>query len=73
MALQLACEVLNHPEIELVGLLPVSLGAYIDTSLAVSSRSTQADAAKAFVAYLMQPDHVGLWKSKGLERNPPQN
>ncbi len=73
MALQLACEVLNHPEIELVGLLPVSLGAHIDTSLAVSSRSTQPDAAKAFVAYLMQPDHVGLWKSKGLERDPPQN
>ena len=68
MALQLICEVLNHPELELVGPVPVELGAYIDTSLAVSSRSTQADAAKAFIAYLMQPDHVGLWKSKGLER-----
>jgi molybdate transport system substrate-binding protein len=68
MALQLICEVLNHPELELVGPVPVELGAYIDTSLAVSSRSTQADAAKAFIAYLMQPDHVALWKSKGLDR-----
>jgi molybdate transport system substrate-binding protein len=72
MALQLICEVLNHPELELVGPVPVELGAYIDTSLAVSSRSTQADAAKAFIAYLMQPDHVGLWKSKGLDRRPPE-
>jgi molybdate transport system substrate-binding protein len=69
MALQLVCEVLNHPEIELVGLVPVELGAYIDTSLALSARSTQTDAAKAFIAYLMEPDHVGLWRSKGLDRS----
>jgi molybdate transport system substrate-binding protein len=68
MALQLICEVLNHPEIELVGIVPPRLGAYIDTTLAVSARSTQPDAAKAFIAYLMQPGHVALWKSKGLER-----
>jgi molybdate transport system substrate-binding protein len=72
MALQLICEVLNHPELELVGPVPVELGAYIDTSLAVSSRSTQADAAKAFITYLMQPEHVALWKSKGLDRHPPE-
>jgi molybdate transport system substrate-binding protein len=72
MALQLICEILNHPELELVGALPVELGAYIDTSVAVSSRSTQADAAKAFVAYLTSPDHAALWKSKGLDRNPPE-
>ena len=68
MALQLICEVLNHPELELVDALPTELGAYIDTSLAVSARSTQADAAKAFVAFLVRPDHVRLWKSKGLDR-----
>jgi molybdate transport system substrate-binding protein len=68
MALQLICEVLNHPELELVGPVPEELHAYIDTSVAISLRSTQADAAKAFIAYLMQPDHAALWKSKGLER-----
>jgi hypothetical protein len=72
MALQLACEVLNHPEIELAGLVPVELGAYIDTSVAVSARSGQADAGRAFVAYLMQPDHVALWRAKGLDRHPPE-
>ena len=68
MALQLICEVLNHPELELVGIVPEQLHAYIDTQAAVSARSTQADAAKAFIAYMMRPDHTALWKSKGLER-----
>ena len=68
MALQLICEVLNHPELELVGTVPPELHAYIDTSVAVSARSTQPDAAKAFIAYMLRPDHTALWKSKGLER-----
>lgn len=72
MALQLICEVLNHSEIELVGPLPWELGAYIDSDLAVSSRSTQQEAAKAFLAFLLRPDHAQLWKSKGLDRNPPR-
>jgi molybdate transport system substrate-binding protein len=70
MALQLVCEVLNHPELELVGIMPEQLHAYIDTQAAVSVRSTQAEAAKAFIAYMLRPDHNGIWKSKGLERNP---
>lgn len=70
MALQLICEVLNHPELELVGTVPPELHAYIDTQVAVSARSTQADAAKAFIAYMLRPDHNALWKSKGLERKP---
>lgn len=70
MALQLICEVLNHPELELVGTVPEELHAYIDTSVAVSTRSTQADAAKAFIAYMLRPDHNSIWKAKGLERRP---
>ncbi|HEX4270620.1 MAG TPA: substrate-binding domain-containing protein [Rhizomicrobium sp.] len=70
MALQLICEVLNHPELELVGTVPEELHAYIDTSVAVSARSTQADAAKAFIAYMLRPDHTAIWKAKGLERRP---
>ena len=68
MALQLICEIVNHPELELVGKVPVSMGGYIDTAVAVSARSTQADAAKAFVKYITQPEHKALWMSKGLER-----
>jgi molybdate transport system substrate-binding protein len=68
MALQLICEVLNHPELDLVGKVPAELHAYIDTAVAVSARSTQVPAAKAFIAYMLRPDHNGLWLSKGLER-----
>ena len=70
MALQLICEVLNHPELDLVGTVPEELHAYLDSKVAVSARSTQADAAKGFIAYMLRPDHNGLWKSKGLERQP---
>lgn len=68
MALQLACEVLNHPELDLVGLVPAELGAYIDTSLGVSARSSAADQAKAFIAFLTRRENNDLWKSKGLVR-----
>ncbi len=69
MALQLACEVLNHPEIELAGLVPDELGAYIDTAVAVSARSAQGPAAGAFIAYITRPENTALWKSRGLDRN----
>jgi molybdate transport system substrate-binding protein len=70
MALQLVCEILNHSEIELVGLVPTELGAYLDTAVAVSSRSVAPDPAHAFIAYIMQSEHAALWKSKGLDRAP---
>jgi len=70
MALQLICEIVNHPEIELAGKLPAELAAYIDTSLAVSKRSPDPARAKAFVDYLMRADHRALWQAKGLERLP---
>ena len=70
MALQLICEVLNHPELDLVGTVPEELHAYIDSKVAVSARSSQVDAAKGFIAYMLRPEHNGLWKSKGLERQP---
>jgi ABC-type molybdate transport system substrate-binding protein len=44
------------------------LGAYIDTTLAVSSRSTHQQEAKAFLDYLLKPEHVALWENKGLQR-----
>lgn len=68
MALQLICEVLNHPELELVGALPKELGAYIDTSVAVSTRSGVPEQAKAFIAFLSSSDNESVWRSKGLVR-----
>jgi hypothetical protein len=40
--------------------------------VAVSSRSTQADAAKAFITYMLGSNYDPLWKSKGLDRHPAE-
>ena len=66
MALQLSCEVLNHPELELVGLVPPELGTFIDTAAAVSGRSPAPDDAQAFITYLKSPEAAALMKSKGM-------
>jgi molybdate transport system substrate-binding protein len=66
MALQLSCEILNHPELEQVGLTPESLRAYIDTDMAISPRSANADQAAAFIAYVKSPEGVAVLKSKGM-------
>jgi molybdate transport system substrate-binding protein len=68
MALQLICEIVNHPELELVGTLPKELGAYIDASVAVSNRSIAPDQAKAFVTFLSRPENESVWRSKGMIR-----
>ena len=65
MALQLICEMLNHPELDLVGPVPVQLHAYLDTRVAVSSRSTQADAAKAFITYMLGSNYDPLVEVQG--------
>jgi molybdate transport system substrate-binding protein len=68
MALQAICEILPYKEIELVGPLPRELGAWIDMATAVSSRSTQSDAARAFIRSITRPEATAIWKAKGLER-----
>ena len=68
MALQLICEIVNHPELVNAGPVPEELGAYIDTATAVSARSTHAEDAKAFIKYITQPGTFPLWYSKGLIR-----
>ena len=68
MALQAICEILPYKEIELVGPLPRELAAWIDMATAVSSRSTQSDAARAFIRSITRPEATAIWKAKGLER-----
>lgn len=66
MALQLSCEILNHPELEQVGVLPESLRAYMDTSAAVSPKSANADQAAGFIAFLRTPEAQAILKTKGM-------
>jgi molybdate transport system substrate-binding protein len=69
MALQLICEIINHPDqLANVGPVPDSLGAYIDSAAAVSARSAHAKEAAAFLKYATQPGTYSLWLGHGLER-----
>jgi ABC-type molybdate transport system substrate-binding protein len=66
MALQLSCEILNHPELEQAGVVPESLRAYMDTSMAVSPKSANADQAAGFIAFVRSPEGQAVLKEKGM-------
>jgi len=68
MAIQTISQILPYKEIELVGPLPKELGAWIDTTAAVSARATHPEEARAFIRYLLRPESNKVWKPKGLER-----
>ena len=69
MALQLICEIVNHPDaLTNVGPVPDSLGAYIDSAAAVTARAPHPREAAAFLKYATQPGTYSLWLGKGLER-----
>jgi molybdate transport system substrate-binding protein len=68
MAIQAICEIYPYKEIELVAPLPRELAAWIDMSTAVSARSTEPDAALAFILYITRPEATAVWKAKGLNR-----
>jgi molybdate transport system substrate-binding protein len=68
MAIQTISQILPYKEIELVGPLPKELGAWIDTMVAVPSRATHADDARAFIRYMLRPESNKVWKPTGMER-----
>jgi molybdate transport system substrate-binding protein len=68
MAIQAICEILPYKEIELVGPLPRELAAWIDMSVGISARSTNPDAAAAFIRYVTSPAATSVWRAKGLIR-----
>lgn len=66
MALQLESEILDHKEVALVGSLPDDLRAYIDISVAVSSKAADPQGAKAFIGFITRGEVYAAWKAKGL-------
>jgi molybdate transport system substrate-binding protein len=69
MALQLICEIINHPDsLSNVGPVPDSLGAWIDSAAAVTAHAPHPKEAAAFLKYATQPGTYSLWLGKGLER-----
>ena len=69
MALQLECET-RDPAVSVVGALPPELHAWLDGDVAISSRSVDAQAAAAFVAYITRAAATPIWKANGLRRAP---
>ena len=67
MALQLVCET-RDPAVSVVGPLPAELNAHLDGDVAISSRTADAKAAAAFVAYITRPAATPVWKANGLDR-----
>jgi molybdate transport system substrate-binding protein len=68
MAIQTISQILPYKEIELVGPVPAEYGLWIDTTVAVSARSTHAEDAKAFIRYMLRPESNKVWKPRGMER-----
>jgi molybdate transport system substrate-binding protein len=68
MALQLISEILPVKGVELVGKLPDELKAYMDISVAESSKAADPAAAKAFIEFVTRPEAYKIWNAKGLDR-----
>ncbi len=68
MAIQTISQILPYKEIELVGPVPKEYGLWIDTMVAVSSRATHPDDARALIRYLVRPESNKVWKPRGMER-----
>jgi molybdate transport system substrate-binding protein len=67
IALQLECET-RDPAVSVVGALPPELHAWLDGYVAISSRTADAKAAAAFIAYITRAAATPVWKANGLER-----
>jgi molybdate transport system substrate-binding protein len=68
MALQAVCEITNHPEIELVGVVPAQFYLHMDMAAAVNARTTDEKDARAYIAFIQRPEIRDIWKTHGLDR-----
>jgi molybdate transport system substrate-binding protein len=66
IGLQQASELLDNPDVEMIGLLPAELQQITIYSAAVTASAKQPDAAKALVRALTAPEAAPIFKAKGL-------
>ena len=60
-------EILAQPTVELVGPLPSAIQNYTQFTPGIVTASSQADAARALVAFLYSPAARAVLKAKGFE------
>jgi molybdate transport system substrate-binding protein len=66
IGLQQASELLDNPDVEVIGMLPSELQQITIYSGGVTTNAKQPDAAKALIAALMTPAAQAIFKAKGL-------
>jgi molybdate transport system substrate-binding protein len=67
LALFLTNYLVGNPQVDYAGPYPGDLQEYIPFSAGISAKSSQADAAKAFVDFLSAPSAATVIKAKGME------
>jgi molybdate transport system substrate-binding protein len=66
IGLQQASELLDNPDVEVIGMLPPELQQITVYSGGVTASAKQPDAARALIAALMTPAAQAIFKTKGL-------
>jgi molybdate transport system substrate-binding protein len=66
IGLQQASELLDNPDVEMIGLLPADLQQITIYSAAVTASAKHPDAAKALIRALTAPEAAPIFKVKGL-------
>ena len=66
IGLQQASELLDNPEVEMIGMLPPELQLITVYSGGVTASAKQPEAAKALIGVLAAPDAAPIFKAKGL-------
>jgi molybdate transport system substrate-binding protein len=69
MALHIKSEILTQKAVELVGSLPRELNANVEIFGAVTAKSANPDAARAFLRYVTRPEATAVWAAKGVDRD----
>jgi molybdate transport system substrate-binding protein len=58
--------VITDPRLDVVGPFPAEIQREVVYTVSIAANSKQAEAAKAFIAYLMSPAAAAMIKAKGL-------
>lgn len=67
IALQMLPELAADKDVSLAGPVPASYDAEVDFSAGIAAVTNDAEAAEAFISYLIDPKNAAVWRKAGLE------